>query len=337
MLLTITDDANVDFEWTRSRLAVVESAGGDPIVYCATRGRLAAPAWIPDGSGISFLGASANGTEQVPSNLFVCKGLGSTPFNLTKEHQVTVQSYRWSPDAKSCLLTFVERNRRYLVDLDTSSREVTKLSGTPQVISPKISLSHDGEFFAGIFETPSLPPDIWAGRLDEERVQSTHLNPDLEKLSYGETEEIDWKAQDGWDITGILVKPVGSQPEQQHPMIVHVHGGPESVDLNGFQISWAQLFAAHGYAVFLPNYRGSIGRGVGYTIANHGDRGGKDFLDILDGVDALVERGIADPRRLGIGGWSYGGFMSAWAVQGRSWPERAPAPEGCLPACLEMV
>ena len=225
-----------------------------------------------------------------------------------------MQSYRWSPDAKSCLLTFVERNRRYLADLDTSSREVTKLSGTPQVISPKISLSHDGEFFAGIFETPSLPPDIWAGRLDEERVQITHLNPALEKLSYGETEEIDWKAQDGWDITGILVKPVGSQPEQQHPMIVHVHGGPESVDLNGFQISWAQLFAAHGYAVFLPNYRGSIGRGVGYTIANHGDRGGKNFLDILDGVDALVECGIADPQRLGIGGRSYGGFMSAWAV-----------------------
>ena len=315
LLLTITDDANLDFEWTHSRLAVIDpTGGGDPTVYCATRGRLAAPGWIPDGSGISFLGASANGTEQAPSNLFICQGLGGTPVNLTREHQVTVQSYRWLPDAKSCLLTFVERNNRYLADLDTTSRQITKLSGSPQVISSRISLSHHGEFFAGIFETPSLPPDIWAGRLQGERVQMTHLNPSLEKLSYGETEEIEWKARDGWDITGILVKPVGYRPGQPHPMIVHVHGGPESADLNGFQISWAQLFAAHGYAVFLPNYRGSIGRGVAYTIANHGDRGGKDFLDILDGVDALVERGIADPQRLGIGGWSYGGFMSAWAV-----------------------
>src|SRR5437870_13754592 len=97
-------------------------------------------------------------------------------------------------------------------------------------------------------------------------------------------------------------------------MIVQVHGGPESADLDGFQITWAQLFSASGYAVFLPNYRGSVGRGVDYTIANHGDRGGKDFLDILDGVDALIARGIADSARLAIGGWSYGGFMSSCVV-----------------------
>jgi dipeptidyl aminopeptidase/acylaminoacyl peptidase len=118
----------------------------------------------------------------------------------------------------------------------------------------------------------------------------------------------------GLEITGILIKPVDYEKGKRYPMIVQVHGGPESADLNGFQIAWAQIFAAHGYLTFLPNYRGSIGRGVEYTIANHADRGGKDFLDILDGVEFIVSRGLADTERLGIGGWSYGGFMSAWAV-----------------------
>jgi dipeptidyl aminopeptidase/acylaminoacyl peptidase len=313
-LLTITDHANLDYEWTRARLAVVPVRGSAPEVYCATRGKLARPGWIPDGSGISFLGASANGTEQAPSSLFVCRGAGSAPVNLTQGQRYSAQGYRWLPDSRSLVLTIVERNSRYLAKLDAGSRRLEKLSVPRQVISGDVSLSRDGRQLACVFEEPHRPPDLWAGPLGEQLRQITHLNPALEELTYGETEELDWKARDGWDITGILVKPVGYQTGVRYPMVVQVHGGPESADLNGFQLSWAQLFAAHGYAVFLPNYRGSVGRGVDYTIANHGDRGGKDFLDILDGVDALIARGIADPARLAIGGWSYGGFMSSWAV-----------------------
>ena len=313
-LLTIAEDANLDYEWTRSRLAVVPVSGGEPKLYCPTRGKMVSPAWIPDGSGISFLGASANGTEQSPGSLFVCKGAGSKPVDLTEGRQYTAQSYHWLPDGKSALLGIVERNTRYLARLETGSREIEKLSDASKVLSSNISLSADGRQVACAFEKPDAPTDVFAGPLGGELRQITHLNPGLEGITYGETEEVDWKARDGWDITGVLVKPVDYEPGSSYPTIVQVHGGPESADLNGFQIRWAQLFAAHGYAVFLPNYRGSIGRGVEYTIANHGDRGGKDFEDILDGVDALVERGIADPERLGVGGWSYGGFMSAWAV-----------------------
>ena len=313
-LLTIAEDANLDYEWTRSRLAVLPVSGGEPKLYCPTRGKMVSPGWIPDGSGISFLGASANGTEQSPGSLFVCKGAGSKPVDLTEGRQYTAQSYHWLPDGKSALLGIVERNTRYLTRLETGSREIEKLSRRPRVLSSNISLSADGRQVACAFEDPGAPADIFTGPLGEELGQITHLNPDLEKITYAETEEVDWKARDGWDITGVLVKPVDYESGKSYPTIVQVHGGPESADLNGFQIRWAQLFAAHGYAVFLPNYRGSIGRGVEYTIANHGDRGGKDFEDILDGVDALVERGIADPERLGVGGWSYGGFMSAWTV-----------------------
>ena len=313
-LLTMAEDANLDYEWTRSSLAVLPVSGGKPDVYCPTRGKMISPGWLPDGSGISFLGASANGTEQSPGSLFVCHGAGSKPVDLTAGRQYTAQSYHWLPDGKSALLGIVERNTRYLARLETDSREVEKLSDASEVLSSNISLSADGQRIACAFEKPDAPADIFTGPLGRKLWQITHLNPGLEGTTYGETEEVDWKARDGWDITGVLVKPVDYESGKSYPTIVQVHGGPESADLNGFQIRWAQLFAAHGYAVFLPNYRGSVGRGVEYTIANHGDRGGKDFEDILDGLDALVERGIADPDRLGIGGWSYGGFMSSWAV-----------------------
>ena len=313
-LLTTAEDANLDYEWTRSSLAVLPVSGGKPTIYCPTRGKMISPGWIPDGGGISFLGASANGTEQSPGSLFVCRGVGNTPVDLTAGRRYTAQSYHWLPDGKSVLLGIVERNTRYLARLEAGSREIKKLSSASAVLSSNISLSADGQRIACAFEKPDAPADVFTGPLDGKLWQITHLNPGLEKIAYGATEEVDWKARDGWDITGVLVKPVNSEPGKSYPTIVQVHGGPESADLNGFQIRWAQLFAAHGYAVFLPNYRGSVGRGVEYTIANHGDRGGKDFEDILDGVDALVERGIVDPDRLGIGGWSYGGFMSAWAV-----------------------
>ena len=314
-LLVITDDANLDHEWTRSRIAVVPATGGKATTYCATKGKLGTLGWLPDGKGISFVGASANGTEQAPSKLFVCRGVGNTPVSVTKELDATVQGYRWLDDtASSALLTFVERNTRYLGQLTVNSGKVEKLSQRPHVVSDGFSLSDDGKTLACMIEKPDAPRDIWTGELGGPLRQITHLNPALEALTYGAAEEFDWSSRDAWDITGVLIKPVGYKEGQRYPMIVQVHGGPESVSLNGFQISWAQLFAANGYATFLPNYRGSIGRGVEYTIANHGDRGGNDFFDIMDGVDALVERGIADRERLAIGGWSYGGFMSSWAV-----------------------
>ena len=313
-LLTVTDDANLDYEWTRSRLVVVPVSGGKPVLYCSTRGKLVRPEWTPDGKGISFLGASANGSEQAPSNLFVCREVGGIPQNLTAGRRFTIQNYRWLPNSSSAVLTIVERTSRYLATFDLRSREIKRLSDASVVVSTELSLSRDGRNVACSLETPSKPPDLWTGLLGQTLHQVTHLNPRLEKLRYGEAQEVLWKARDGWEITGVLVKPLGYEKSKRYPMIVQVHGGPESADLNGFQIAWAQLFAANGYLTFLPNYRGSIGRGVEYTIANHGDRGGKDFFDILDGIESMVSQGFADPDRLAIGGWSYGGFMSAWAI-----------------------
>ncbi len=122
-----------------------------------------------------------------------------------------------------------------------------------------------------------------------------------------------YESVDGWRIEALYTPPV-EEVDSAPPLVVFVHGGPTSAYREGFADSWTQVLAASGFAVLRPNIRGSIGRGVAFADAVLGDMGGKDFEDVLRGVDYLVEQGLADGERLGIMGWSYGGFMTAWAV-----------------------
>jgi dipeptidyl aminopeptidase/acylaminoacyl peptidase len=146
--------------------------------------------------------------------------------------------------------------------------------------------------------------------------QLTHIQPPTDGLPQGETRVLRWQAADGLAIQGLLILPVGYQEGQRVPTITWVHGGPAGLYTQGFNLAGRglQLFAAAGYAVFMPNPRGSTGWGVDFTEANIGDLGGRDYEDIIAGLDYIIALGIADSERLAIGGWSYGGFMTAWAV-----------------------
>lgn len=136
------------------------------------------------------------------------------------------------------------------------------------------------------------------------------------ELAVGETRTVRWKSVDGLEIQGILILPVGYTEGERVPLITWVHGGPAWLYTHAYQAGGRglQMLAGAGYAVFLPNPRGSNGWGVPFLEQNIGDFGGKDYEDIISGIDALVGQGLVDPERLGIGGWSYGGFMTAWAI-----------------------
>ena len=125
-----------------------------------------------------------------------------------------------------------------------------------------------------------------------------------------------WHGADGWDMRGLVIKPVGYDPGRRYPLVMWVHGGPTGVSGSCFYAAshWNQLWANAGYAVFLPNYRGSTGWGLNFAESNLGDMGGKDFEDMMLGIDSLVVSGLADPDRLAVAGWSYGGFTAAWAI-----------------------
>jgi dipeptidyl aminopeptidase/acylaminoacyl peptidase len=122
-----------------------------------------------------------------------------------------------------------------------------------------------------------------------------------------------YKSFDGTEIEAALLKPAGYDGKTKLPLIALIHGGPTGAWEDTVE-TWSQLLAERGYAIFMPNIRGSIGYGQKFIEMNRGDWGGGDFKDVMAGVDDLIARGIADPERLGIGGWSYGGYMSEWAI-----------------------
>ncbi len=169
--------------------------------------------------------------------------------------------------------------------------------------------------FAG--STPSHPAEVFVARWKKSPVRLTQSNPWLKEITLASQEVIEWKAQDGLTIQGILLKPINFEEGKRYPLVVQVHGGPESAYLNGwitYYSRWSQLLAARGYMVLMPNYRGSTGRGVAFSKADHKDLAGKEFDDVLDGVDYLIKKGWVDAKKVGIGGGSYGGYFSAWAA-----------------------
>jgi len=323
LLLTVADQPYPDWEQLRPRLVTVSPSGGTPKPYCATLGKLQGVSWAPDGKSIAFLGSPENGTDFFPNGLFVCRGEGSTPENLSAGSSYAVESFRWMPDSQSLLVAVAERAHRALAKLEIQSRQLIPLTHKPSVLAYRsdYSVSRSNGRIAGVLSASAKPPDLWTAVLSEQGTESpkmsdwkrlTQLNPHLDARAFGEGEIVSWKAPDGWEISGILIKPTGYRPANRYPMIVYIHGsnGGDANDFHLHQNDWGQLLAVQGYAVLLPNYRGSIMGSSQFRRGARGDYGGKDLLDVLAGVDAMIERGIADPDRVGVGGISYGGYLT---------------------------
>jgi dipeptidyl aminopeptidase/acylaminoacyl peptidase len=149
-------------------------------------------------------------------------------------------------------------------------------------------------------------------------VQVSHANAEIPDLPLGKTEVIRWPSTEGLEIEGLLTYPATYQPGSRVPLLVIVHGGPAGVFLRTFTGNASPYlvaaFASRGYVVLRCNVRGSSGYGRDFRYANRSDWGGGDYRDILSGVDTLISKGIADPDRMGVMGWSYGGYMTSWVI-----------------------
>jgi dipeptidyl aminopeptidase/acylaminoacyl peptidase len=160
--------------------------------------------------------------------------------------------------------------------------------------------------------------DLWMMNTDgSEQRCLTDLNPQVKEWTLGTMESITWTSPDGTMIEGVLIKPAGYVPGRTYPLITILHGGPEWSWWYGWHAAWhqwGQLLASNGYTVLLPNPRGSNGYGWEFVEANSRDWGGGDLRDVLAGIDHVIESGVADSTRLGLCGWSYGGYLTAWAV-----------------------
>jgi len=180
-------------------------------------------------------------------------------------------------------------------------------------------LNASGTFIGMPMESTDDPPEAYVMAVNSKTpVRVSHANVDMPRLPLGRTEAIKWKSKDGLEIEGLLTYPVNYEQGKKYPLILNIHGGPTGVFNETFigrsGLYPIAVFAARGYAVLRPNPRGSGGYGKTFRFGNYNDWGGKDYEDDQTGVDAVIAMGVADPDRMAVMGWSYGGFMTNWTV-----------------------
>ncbi|PMQ05405.1 Prolyl tripeptidyl peptidase [Dyella sp. AD56] len=230
--------------------------------------------------------------------------------------QATFEDMEWGNDGDALFGLSLQGTRYSIARINAASGQ-TVSSQPLQGAVEKIAISHDGRTFAYVQETSSHPGEIYVARYGRER-QLTVTNPQVKTWLLGTQREIRWTARsDGRTISAVLLLPPHYDPRKRYKTVVHLHGGPTSGWDQGFHGSWYDwgvILASHGYVVLLPNPRGSDGAGTAFGMANDRDWGHAEFQDIMDGVDQVVADGIADPERMGVGGWSYGGYLTAWVA-----------------------
>ncbi|HEX8816412.1 MAG TPA: S9 family peptidase [Terriglobales bacterium] len=280
--------------------------------------QIAVPRWSPDGRNVAIIGGLMSDEGFTGGDIFVVPAKGGAVRNVTPNIPSSPAAIYWT---SADTIVFVQQiDGQYgAASLNITNGKVDRLWTAAEGIStasmgtPDISLSTNGKVSGVIRDSSLHPPEIWAGPIGEWK-QVTHAN-DAAHPAWGEMKSLHW-TNAGTRVQGWLMYPVGYDPQRRYPMVVWVHGGPAGTS----HINWAEVFmntyelSTKGYFVFYPNPRGSFGQGEKFTKANVKDFGGGDFRDILAGVDEIVKSLPVDNDRIGISGWSYGGYMTMWAV-----------------------
>jgi dipeptidyl aminopeptidase/acylaminoacyl peptidase len=322
-----SDEASTDAGYMFTNLFTISVDGGERALLTEKQtGRMGSFAWSPSGKYIAWNGA-VDISDPSPGSIFILNMETKALANLTKDRVQTVSSVRWLPEDK-LVYSAIEYQEMalYSVNPDGSDEKLLLKSGNGTPVFRGYSICECGCSVALAGNTPSSYTQMYAGKLADGLKKMTDINPWMASKKLGKQEVIEWTAKDGWKIQGVLVYPVDYQEGTRYPMVVNPHGGPESTDMNGWYGSgtkWGQILAGKGYFVFMPNYRASTGRGVAFAKGNHRDLGGKEFQDVIDGIDYLVAKGMVDTDRVGSGGGSYGGYFSAIAAT--KWSERFAA------------
>ena len=221
-----------------------------------------------------------------------------------------VSSPRFSPDGKSVRVLVTDDRSVYPVEANLAGGSAKRLLSPPVVIS---NWDFEGGKSVAISGGDTKASEIYVWEGNSLR-QITHQNdPLFAELELGVTEDVGFKSKDGTQVNGLLTYPVGYVKGTKVPLLLRIHGGPNGQDQHSFSAE-RQFFAANGYAVLVVNYRGSAGRGQNFSRAIFADWGNYEVQDLLAGVDHVIKMGVADPDRLGVGGWSYGGILTDYLI-----------------------
>jgi len=272
------------------------------------------PAWSPDGKWLAYLqGSEPQYSAYGLNQLAIVPVDGGAARVLTAALDRPVSQPEWTPDGSEILGLVADDRVAYPVRVRVSDGSVRRLLEEPSrgVVSD-LSTSAGG-LVAVLAGSATQPTEIYALEKGTLRALTSENRAWLADVQLATTEDFSAKGKDGTIVTGLLVKPAGYQSGARYPTLLRIHGGPNGQDQHSFNLE-RELFAANGYAVIAVNYRGSSGRGAAYQKAIYADWGNKEVQDLLAAVDHVVAIGVADPDRLGIGGWSYGGILTDYTI-----------------------
>lgn len=273
-------------------------------------GRLA---WSPDGTRIAYVRGSPDPRLYAydQHELAIVPAAGGPSIVASGRIDRSVSDPQWAADGRSITVLVEDDRSFYPASIDLASGAVTRLV-PGQLVIGALTRSPDGAMTA-LLATDSTPEEVVAIEHGVVR-RLTHANDDwLAGISLGHVEEFTSRSADGTEVHGLLTTPPGYVAGRRYPTLLRIHGGPDGQDQHEFDFE-PQVLAAAGYAIIQVNYRGSAGRGAVYQKAILADWGHKEVLDLLGAVDHAVAAGVADPARLGIGGWSYGGILTDYTI-----------------------
>ena len=273
------------------------------------------PVYSPDGSWIAYW-YWRDGFGTSVAELHVAPATGGEGRNLTQSLDRDVWKSIWMPDGKSLLVVANDGTRvsAWLQPLDGEARRLDLGTLNPDgLFDFDLCLGKDGSI-AFVGSQARQPVELYYMSLPGASPrQLTRFNEPIAALALGNVEAIEWPGPDGWRENGILIYPPDFAPGKKYPLVLRIHGGPETASTENFD-ELGQLIAARGYVVFRPNYRGSDNLGNAYQMAIVNDTGDGPGRDVMAGLEAVQRRGFVDTNRIAVSGWSYGGYMTVWLI-----------------------
>jgi dipeptidyl aminopeptidase/acylaminoacyl peptidase len=314
-----------DDNWWIAELDVMDAASGAVHTLLKPPLQMASPRWSGDGRRIAYIYGLMSDETITGGDLYVIGKDGGTPVDVTPGLSASVHTFTWNGSASSIVATEFAAGEELLAAIDVDAKSQRELWRAPQMIwandimgftpgDAGISLSKDGKFSAVIRQSYVMPPEVETGPPGRWK-PITHANAHWVRVT-GDVTNVFWKSAP-YDVQAMLIAPPVIEPGKRYPLVLDVHGGPAFAHYPIFPTaleSFDAALASHGYFVFKPNPRGSYGQGEAFTQANVRDFGGGDFRDLLAGLDVVLKTAPVDPGRIGITGWSYGGYVTMWAL-----------------------
>ncbi len=271
-----------------------------------------APTWSPDGKSIAYVTVKAplRTMWYATDQLAMISANGGSPTLMTPRLDRNVRQPKFSADGKSIWFRLEDSGEQHLASVDVATKRLSRpVSGQLSVRN----FAQTGNLIATLVSKPGQPEEVFTFRNGQLK-QLTYANKKLfDGLKLSKKENIHFKSKDGTEIEGFMYKPIGYKKGKKYPTILRIHGGPVSQYDFGFSY-WAQLYAANGYLVLETNPRGSSGYGQKFSEVLFADWGNLDTQDVNAGVDYAIAQGLADPDKLGVGGWSYGGILTNYVI-----------------------